>query len=180
MPPKPESSLKLEFHPVTPERWDDLEHLFGKRGACGGCWCMWWKLKRSEFEKWKGEGNRKALKQLMDSGEAPGLLAYLDGEPVGWCAVAPREAYPVLDRSRILKRVDDEAVWSIVCFFVARNFRRKQVTTELLKAAVQYGKDHGARIVEVFTGTASAFLKAGLVEVVRRSETRPIMRYVFR
>ncbi len=192
MSSKPKSSPNLEFHPLSPQRWGDLEKLFGDRGACGGCWCMWWKLRRSEFEKQKGEGNRRALKELIDSGEVPGLLAYVDGEPVAWCAVAPREAYPVLGRSRILKPVDDQPVWSIVCFFVARNFRRKQVTTELLGAAVDYARKNGAKIVEgypveprksaapdvfLYTGIASAFSKAGFVEVARRSETRPIMRY---
>jgi len=89
---------------------------------------MWWKLKRSDFMKQKGEENRKALKKLTDSGEIPGIPAYVGAEPVGWCAVAPREAYPALERSRVLKRVDDKPVWSIVCFYVAKQFRRKGLT----------------------------------------------------
>src|SRR5215510_8178511 len=99
---------KLEFQPLTPERWGDFEQLFGPRGATGGCWCMWWRLKRSEFERQKGEGNRQAFKQIVDAGAAPGILAYAGGQAVGWCAIAPREAYPVLENSRNLKRVDDE------------------------------------------------------------------------
>ncbi|MEM3726025.1 MAG: hypothetical protein QXK98_04075 [Candidatus Bathyarchaeia archaeon] len=102
--------MSLEFHPLTTARWADLEKLFGKNGACGGCWCMWWKLKRSDFLRQRGEGNRRALKSIVDSGVVPGILAYADGEPVGWCAVAPREAYPTLERSRVLKRVDDKQV----------------------------------------------------------------------
>ncbi len=189
---KTASLLALEFHPLTPERWKDLEALFGEQGACGGCWCMWWRLKRSQFWKQTGEGNKKALKGIVDSGETPGLLAYAKGQPIAWCSVAPREAYPVLNRSRVLKRIDDQPVWSVVCFFVAKPFRRKGVTVKLLKAAVEYAKEHGARIVEgypvepkktrmpdgsAFTGLASAFRKTGFVEVLRRSETRPIMRY---
>jgi GNAT superfamily N-acetyltransferase len=186
-----ESLQDLEFHPVTAERWHDLETLFGERGACGGCWCMWWRLKRSEFERQKGRANREALRAIVASGEIPGILAYAGGEPIGWCAVAPRETYPTLERSRNLKRVDDQPVWSVVCFFVARPFRRKGVTVGLLQAAVEYAAQNGAKIVEgypaepkkdtpdvfVYTGLASAFRKAGFVEVLRRSETRPIMRY---
>jgi len=182
----------LEFHPLTPERWKDLEALFGQRGACGGCWCMWWRLKRSQFEKQKGQENKKTFKKIVDSGEIPGLLAFANGQPIAWCSVAPRETYPVLERSRILKRIDDKAVWSVVCFFVAKPFRHKGVTLKLLKAAVKYAKECNARIIEgypvepkktsmpdvfAFTGLAATFHKAGFVEVLRRSETRPIMRY---
>lgn len=182
----------LDFYPLTPERWDDLVALFGPRGACGGCWCLWWRLKHSQFEKQKGEENKRALKRIVDSGEVPGLLAYADGHPVGWCSVAPREAFPRLGRSRILKRVDDRPVWSAVCFFVDKQFRRKGVAVRLLEAAVEHAKKHGAKTVEgypveprkastpdafAFTGLASAFRKAGFVEVLRRSDTRPIMRY---
>jgi len=124
MSSKTASLPALEFHPVTPDRWKDLEALFGKRGACGGCWCMWWRMKRSEFEKKKGEGNKRALKKIIDSGEIPSLLAYANGRPIGWCSIAPRETYPVLERSRTLKRVDDQPVWSVVCFFVAKPFGR--------------------------------------------------------
>jgi len=153
---------------------------------------MWWRLSRSQFNKEKGIRNKKALKKIVDSGEIPGILAYADGEPIGWCSVAPRETFPVLERSRILKRIDEKPVWSVVCFFVAKQFRQKGVTIELLKAAIEYAKKHRARIVEGYpiepkktkmpdvfanTGLASAFRKAGFVEVLRRSETRPIMRY---
>jgi GNAT superfamily N-acetyltransferase len=184
-----------EFYPLTAERWTDFEKLFGKRGACGGCWCMWWRLKRSEFERQKGEGNREAIKRIVDSGKVPGILAYVSNQAVAWCSVAPREAYPTLERSRTLKRVDDKPVWSIVCFFVARPFRGKGITLKLLRAAIEYVDKHGGKIVEgypvepkrgrmpdafAFTGLASAFRKAGFVEVARRSETRPIMRYVIK
>jgi GNAT superfamily N-acetyltransferase len=184
---------ELSFHPLTPDRWLDLVTLFGPRGACGGCWCMWWRIKRSEFDLQKGEGNRQALQAIVVSGELAGILAYEGERPVGWCSVAPREAFPVLERSRILKRVDDQPVWSVVCFFVAKNYRRQGLTVRLLEAAVDYARQKGASIVEgypedprsgsapdpfVFTGLASAFRQAGFSEVLRRSETRPIMRYI--
>ncbi len=191
MPAETEGSISLECHPVTRERWGDLESLFGERGACAGCWCMWWRLKRSQWNAQRGEGNRLALKQIVDSGEVPGILAYLDGAPAGWCSVAPREAFSALERSRTLKRVDQEPVWSIVCFFVAKPYRRRGLSVALLKAAVEYVHTQGGRTVEgypgrpakttpdpwVYMGLASAFLKAGFVEVARPSTTRSIVRY---
>jgi hypothetical protein len=118
----------LEFHPLTRERWSDFEELFGPRGACGGCWCMWWRLKRSKFEVQKGEANRRAMKAIVESGEVPGLLAYVQGKAVAWCSVAPRGHYSALQRSRILKPVDETPVWSVVCFFVIRGYRRKGIS----------------------------------------------------
>ena len=153
---------------------------------------MWWRLKRFEFAKRTGRKNKIAMKRIVESGEVPGLLAYADGNPVGWCSVAPRERFPVLDRSRTLKRVDDQPVWSVVCFFVAKPFRSKGLMSSLLRAAVGYARDHGARIIEGypvepkgrrlasfegFTGVVSAFKRLGFVEVLRRSPGRPIMRY---
>jgi len=187
-------TLNLEFHPLTRGRWVDVEQLFGQRGACGSCWCMWWRLARSDFMLQRGEMNRKAFKDLVDSGKVPGILAYAEGQPIGWCAVAPRETFPRLERSRILSRVDNKPVWSVVCFFVAKAFRRKGISVRLLTAAVDHVRKKGGKIVEgypvepkkdwaspdpfVYTGLFSAFRKAGFVEVARRSRTRPIMRYV--
>lgn len=189
------AEISLDVRPLTPDRWPDLEALFGPRGAYGGCWCMWFRLTRREFQERQGEGNREALRSIVGSGEVPGLLAYADGRPVGWCSVEPREAFPSLDRSRILKRVDGRPVWSIVCFYVARGYRRRGVMAALIRAAVRHAADRGAEIVEgypveprkdrmpdsyAYTGLAEAFRRAGFTEVVRRSETRPIMRYVVR
>jgi hypothetical protein len=100
----------LEILPATPKRWADLERLFGPRGACAGCWCMWWRLPAAEFRRGKGVGNRRALKRLVDSGDAPGLIAYSGDEPIGWIALAPREAYPRLQKARSLKPLDDTPV----------------------------------------------------------------------
>jgi GNAT superfamily N-acetyltransferase len=186
---------KLVFYPVTLDRWKDLEVLFGERGACGGCWCMWWRFKKSEFERGKGAKNKSALKKIVKSGDAPGILAYADGKPVAWCSVGPREAFPRLENSRVLKRIDDKPVWSVVCFFVAKSFRDKGASVAVLKAAVDYAKKKGAKIVEgypidsrgkrwpgafVYTALPSTFLKAGFKEAHRTSPTRPIMRYFIR
>ncbi len=182
---------RLEFRPLTSELWPDLESLFGERGACAGCWCMWWRLERSQWKMQRGELNRKAMKGIVDSGEVPGLLAYADGKPVGWCSVAPREAFPALERSRSLRPIDDQPVWSVVCFFVAKPFRRRGITVKLLEQVVEYVRSRGGKVVEgypdrppksgadawFYMGLASAFLKAGFVEVARPSKTRSIMRY---
>jgi GNAT superfamily N-acetyltransferase len=176
---------------VTADRWDDLAALFGERGACGGCWCMVWRLPRAQYDGGKGTRNRDALRRLVRGDGRPGVLAYEGKRPIGWCAVAPRADYPALDRSRVLKPVDDLPVWSISCLFVEKGSRRRGVSVRLLRAAAAFAASRGARIVEgypvepragaqpdpfVWTGLASAFLRAGFREVARRSETRPIMR----
>jgi GNAT superfamily N-acetyltransferase len=191
MPAKRRRVPTLDVRPLTPELWPDFERLFGERGACAGCWCMWWRLTRSEFDKRKGEKNRRSMKKLVESGEVPGLLAYSGDDPVAWCSVAPREDFKSLARSRILAPVDDSPVWSVVCFFVRKDFRNRGVTRALLSAAVEYVRGRGGTIVEgypveprngvtapvfVFTGIASAFRRAGFREVARRSPTRPVMR----
>jgi GNAT superfamily N-acetyltransferase len=191
---KPKKPVGVEVHPVTPERWPDLEKLFGPRGACAGCWCMYWKLPKAEYDKNRGEANKKALKKQVAAGEVPGLLAYADGQPVGWCAVAPRSAYPRLEHARTLKPIDDQPVWSVTCFFVARPFRGKGITVALLKAAIRHVAKSGGRIVEgypvkpqqryaetfAFVGVAAAFRKAGFTEAARPSPSRRIMRYVIK
>ena len=184
--------LDLSFHPLTQKLWRDFELLFGRNGACGGCWCMYWKLRGKAFSENAGDTARQMQKAIVDSKTIPGLLAYSEGYPIGWIAVEPRSAYPKLAHSRILKLVDEQEVWSITCFFVEKKHRRKGITVELLKAAVEHVKKRGGKIVEgypvdaskdqadtfIYTGTASAFKKAGFVEVARNSPSRPIFRYV--
>jgi RimJ/RimL family protein N-acetyltransferase len=185
--------MEVQFKPLTVERWPDLETLFGPRGATGGCWCMYWRLKRSVFEQQKGAGNKEAFRHIVEQNEPPGILAYMANQPVGWCAVGPRESYPVLAGSRNLKRVDEQPVWSIVCFFMAKAYRGRGLTVEMIRAAVAFAGERAAKIVEAYpiepkaeqmpavfawAGFASAFRQAGFVEVLRRAETRPIFRYV--
>jgi len=183
------------IRPATPTRWKDIVALFGERGACGGCWCMAWRLPRKEWVAGKGAGNRRALQRIVRAGERPGVIAYHDGVPVGWCAVAPRTAYTSLSRSRVLAPVDDEPAWSISCLFVLKTFRRRGLSARLLRAAADLAASRGARVVEgypveptmertpdpfLWTGVPSAFLRAGFTEVARRSRTRPIMRRAVR
>ena len=182
---------KVVCHPLTPDRWRDFETLFGERGACGGCWCADRRRPRSEFVRDKGAGNRRFMLKVVKAGEPPGILGYLGGEPVGWCAVAPRNDYQILARLRILQPVDATPVWSISCLFVRKDQRKKGLSVQLLLAAVEHVKSRGGTVVEgypvepksssmpapfVWVGLASAFRTAGFREVARRSDTRPIMR----
>ena len=184
-------NISLSFKPIKRDLWSDLEELFGPNGACGGCWCMFWKLRGKAYEESRGMENRQMHKTMVTAGTITGLLAYLHGEVVGWVAVEPRAAYEKLAYSRSLRPVDAQEVWSITCFFVAKKFRHKGIAVELIKAAVEHVRHHGGGIVEgypvdakenspapfVFTGTASAFRKAGFKEVARNTPARPIFRY---
>jgi GNAT superfamily N-acetyltransferase len=182
---------KFTFHAATPECWPDVETLFGERGACGGCWCMAWRLSRAEFVRGKGADNRRALRTIIENEQRPGVLAYFGNDPMGWCAIAPRDEYVALKRSRVLAPVDEKLVWSISCLFVAKPFRRQGLSVRLIKEAVKFARSQGARIVEAYpvvpytekmpdafawTGLLAAYLKAGFREVLRRSDSRPILR----
>ena len=192
-----EATSEAHVVPATPERWPEVEELFGPRGAVGGCWCMYWRLPRKEYEVGKGDANRQALHTLVAGGggqhrSPPGLLAYLEGRVVGWVAVAPRADYPRLENSRNLARVDDTPVWSLSCLFVDKAHRRRGVSMALIRGAIDFVSARGGSVLEaypvdpengnahdasVWTGVAAAFASAGFVEVERRAPTRPIMRY---
>lgn len=180
------------WKPLTPETWNDFETLFGPRGACGGCWCMSWRLPRAEFKANAGEGNRAAMRALVDAGQQPGVLLYEGGRAVAWCAVAPREQYVRLGASKVWAPVDEEKVWSVTCFFIDKKVRGKQLSVAVLEAAVEFARSRGARIVEgypqelkeklppafVWMGVLPTFIHAGFHEVARRSEKKPIMRSI--
>jgi len=188
---------KFNIFPATADRWPDLEALFGEHGAYGNCWCTFWRIKRSEFGKLKSEEKKALLKEWTTLPIAPGVLAYDGGQAVGWCAIQPRETLLPLAKSRILKPVDDQPVWSIVCYFVAKTARRQGVMQALLRGAIEYARQNGATIVEGypldmqsapldgkkltgysgFMGIASVYRELGFVEVGRASETQMIMRY---
>jgi len=185
-------NLDLSFHPLELNRWSDFERLFGSRGACGGCWCMSWRLPRSVFERQKGSGNKRAMKNLVKRNEQIGIIAYAGGVPIGWCAIAPREQYVKLENSRVLKRIDDRPVWSITCFFITKEFRRQGISVALLKGVISYCKRKKVRVIEAYpiipyakdmpaafawTGILSSFKKAGFTMAKRWSKARPIVRY---
>ncbi len=177
----------LEFHPLTPDRWPDLVALFDHHGNPGYCWCMTWRLTSVQYKQLDSTGRRDALESLVNAGTPTGILAYEEGEPIGWCSIAPRETYPRLEKSKVLKRLDDAPVWSVACFFVKRSKRGQGVSLQLLNAAVTYARSQGARIVEGypvepdqsyrFMGAPSIFTQAGFHEAALASNGRRIMRY---
>ena len=183
----------MEVHPVTPDRWEDLVRLFGPNGACAGCWCMWFRQTQREHRSRGNDGNRRAMKRIVAEGRVPGLLAYVDGRPAGWCSLAPREEFGRILRSPTLKPVDRTPVWSVVCFYVSPGDRGMGITSTLLKAAVDHAAANGAVVVEAYphdpavtpvsdddayVGTVSMFRRAGFEEVARRARGRPIVRKV--
>ena len=174
--------MKLSFHPLTPERWKDLEDLFGPRGAVAGCWCMWWRRSSSEFRASSGDGNKRAFRKIVEKGPAPGILAYDGDVAVGWCAVRPREEYPRFETSRTLTPLDDKPVWSVTCFFIRKGYRRKGLSVKLLVAARKHVRAAGGKVIEgypnvpgatsspdafAWTGLLPAFEKAGFEECAR-------------
>ena len=179
----------FSVHPLTPDRWPDLVDLFERRGPRGGhrnapaygCWCMWWRDRTIEH----GGPKKRALEELVRAGREPGLVAYEDGEPVGWVSVAPREQYPALLQSpQYRPRDHDEHVWSIVCFAVDRYARGRGVTGALLEAAVVHACRRGATSVEAYAhntkrddymGWRELYLAHGF-EVVRVANKRAIVR----
>jgi GNAT superfamily N-acetyltransferase len=184
--------MRLAFHPLIPKRWPDFVRLFGEGGVGGGCWCMGWRLPRAQYLRQKGEPNKRAMQKLVRAGPPPGVLAYDGDEPVGWCAVAPREQYVALGRSASRRPIDGDGVWSITCVYVARSHRRRHVSSQLIAAAVAFARSKGAKIVEgypvppkpgvastnyAYAGFESAFAAAGFIEIARRRSTRPIVRY---
>lgn len=185
------SPIVFTWQPVTADRWDDFEQVFGVKGAMAGCWCMWWRLTRKEFDALGGSGRREAMRQIILSGRVPGILAYAGGVPAGWCSIAPREEFSSLERSRVLARVDDQPVWSLVCFYIRNAFRRKGLMNFLVQSALEHARRNGARIVEAYPtcregrlppvttyqGLLAAFSRQGFIEVARRSDAHAVMRY---
>jgi len=186
----------LVVRPATPSRWSDVETVFNGRGCsiARGCWCMYYRVSGSPAPLPSGTtraaANRAALKSLVDAGTPPGLVGYEGASPVGWVSLGPREAFAKLRRSPVMKAVDDQPVWSIVCFVVPSEHRRRGVAGALLKGAIDYARGRGATHLEAYPvdraepsrddsiwfGTRSMYDRAGFVEVARRRPHRPVMR----
>lgn len=136
--------MNLSIVPLTGQFWPALKNLFGPRGACGGCWCMYWRIGLAYRHRPAG-ANRAAFHQIVKEGPPPGLLAFDGDLPVGWCQLTPRDALPWLDRPWRLRRLDDSPVWSISCLYVRKGHRRRGITSELIAAAVKAAKRAGPR-----------------------------------
>jgi GNAT superfamily N-acetyltransferase len=192
-------SAPLEIRPLTPERWPDLEKLFNAPGGSQvrGCWCMFYRRSgRTEVPAGasRSEHAKCSLKALVDAGTVPGLIGYRDGEPVGWLSLGPREDYARLERSPVMKRVDVRPVWSVVCFYTAKQMRGQHVAEAMLAGAIDYARSCGARLIEAYPvdrkqrsaddsmwfGGKAMYDRAGFVEIARRKPTRPVMRKALR
>ncbi|MEU8222360.1 GNAT family N-acetyltransferase [Kribbella sp. NPDC048915] len=152
MPVDSEASPAVEIRVVTPERWDDLVQLFERKGPRGGipipghCWCMAWR-----DEQGPRGPRRAAMKDIVECGERPGLLAYLDGRPVGWVAVAPREDHSRLERSRKYGPLPgDRNVFAVTCFYVEPKLRGTGIAGVLLDAAIDHARASGATALDAF------------------------------
>jgi GNAT superfamily N-acetyltransferase len=182
------ASSDFEFHPLSPERWPDLVKLFEHHGNPGYCWCMTWRAISAEYKQLDAAGRKRALHSRVEAHTPIGILAYREGETVGWCSIAPRETYARLEHSTTLQRLDDQPVWSVVCFFVSRNLRGQGLALQLLRAAVAHAAAQGAQIIEgypvepgqsyQFMGSPSIFKAAGFVAVARAANDRLIVRLI--
>lgn len=179
----------FEFHPVTPARLPDLARFSERHGKFRYCSCMRWRLTSADFKRSTKEDRVAALDGLVRQSIPVGVLAYQDGEPVGWCSVAPRETYAALERYRALPRLDDMPVWSVACFFVDSSIRRSGLTLGLLRAAVEYAISQGATIIEgypvepgprlyTYMGSPATFLRAGFRDVTPPGQARMVVRYI--
>lgn len=183
----------LRFEPLTKSNWNKFTELFGSKGACGNCWCMFFRLSKTDFEEGKiNDGNKNAMKQLVWDGQPVGLLGFYEDVPVAWCAFAPRPHFPKLQRSRVHRPIDDQPVWSVPCTFIAKEFRRRGVSVALLKGLVKYARAAGIKIVEAYPaiptqerlpdafawiGLYKSFERAGFDIVDQTSKNRPMVRY---
>ena len=186
----------VEIRPLTPDLWDDFAELFGSQGACMGCWCSYWRLPRKDFDRLRGDAAKVLMRERVEAGPPPGLLAYRDGKAVGWLQSGPRADTPQWNTPRRLSaptsdaQAEDPAVWGATCFFVRAGQRRQGVTTALLAAAIDRARAAGARVLEacpvdsatrkdvstMYVGSAGTFRRAGFKVVERRKDDRPLMR----
>jgi len=184
---------QITFEPLTKLNWNNFVQLFGSNGACGNCWCMYYRLRKAEYIEGKcADGNKDAMKEIVWEGKPAGILGLYEGQAIAWCAFAPREDFMKLENSRVHKRIDNEAVWSIPCFFIHKHFRKHGISVALLKGVIQYAKENGIKIIEayptiptkeklpdsfVWIGLYKVFERAGFKIVDRTSKNRPMVRF---
>ncbi|MCX6288126.1 MAG: GNAT family N-acetyltransferase [Bacteroidetes bacterium] len=184
---------ELNFEPLTSKNWGQFEQLFGPRGACGHCWCMYYRLSKSEFQEGKFEdGNKLAMKEIVWSNRPAGILALYEGQAIAWCAFAPRIEYLKLSKSRVHRPIDDKEVWSIPCMFIHKDFRKYGISVALLKGVIAYARKSRIKIIEAYPtipttdrlpdsfawiGLYKSFERAGFKIADRTSVNRPMVRY---
>ncbi|MBW3667450.1 MAG: GNAT family N-acetyltransferase [Actinobacteria bacterium] len=177
----------LVCRPLTPSRFPHLDRVMGEKVVTRKCFCMHWRRPDGGYRD--ARDNRGRFAERVGEGRPPGLVGYVGDEPVGWVQVGPREEFPTIYRSRLLRPLDDVEAWAINCFVVRSEFRRRRVAQGLLDAASVFAAEQGAAIIEgypvdgerssvvdYFTGTLGMFSRRGFAETERRNETRPIVR----
>ena len=187
------TTRSFRVRPLTTNDWPVIEQLFGDNGACGGCWCMWWRVPQGgkTWEEAKGKKNRDAFRRLVKAGKVHAVLAFAGEEPVGWCCFGPRSTFPRIERVRALQRETLDTTWSVVCFYIPAKWRGKGVATQLVKAATERAIAFGAKEIEGFpvvpkkspekvpaafawTGVPALFEAAGYEQLDRPEASRPI------
>jgi GNAT superfamily N-acetyltransferase len=182
----------FSIEPLTKNNWNKFTELFGTKGACGNCWCMYYRLPKKDFvDGKKNDGNKSEMKKIVWDSKPTGIIGFYKGQPIAWCAFAPREVYLKVENSRVHKRIDYKAVWSIPCFFIQKDFRRKGFSVAMLKAIIQYAKENNIGIIEAYpaiptkevlpdsfawTGLFKSFERAGFKIVDHTSKNRPMVR----
>lgn len=180
----------LFIKPLTLSNWDDFEDLFGSRGACGGCWCMSFRLNKKEFEIGKKDNvNKGRMRSLVESGRPAGIIGYLGRIPVSWMAFAPREDFRRFESSRVLKPLDDKPVWSLPCFFIRKEYRKRGLAQVFLEKLPEYAVSSGVEIIEAYpvipkSDIPDPFIWNGILKIFERagytvaggSASRPVVR----
>jgi predicted GNAT family acetyltransferase len=184
--------------PLTPDLWPAFEKLFGKSGACSGCWCIHWRVPRADYVAMRGEQAKAFFRRRVKKGPPPGVLAFIGDEAVGWLQIGPRADTPEWNSTRRatapLQAADaeDESIWGATCFFIKSSARGQGVMDALVKGGLAFARANGARIVEAcpidgkinnvdaYVGLMSVFERARFKEVARRKDNRPLMRRALR
>ncbi len=185
-----------EIAPLTPDQWDAFAELFGVQGACYGCWCTYFRLAPKDRQKNDRNANKAWMKQRIKAGPPPGILAFEEGQAIGWLQVGPRADIPQFNSARRVSAplddapADDTSVWAMSCFFVAKAARRRGLSGHLINGGLDFARQNGARVVEacpmdrsksplsLFVGSSHVFEQAGFQQVALRKEGRPLMRKV--
>jgi len=186
-------NTSYDYLPLTSATWSDFESVMGPcQGGDGGCCCTWWRLPRRAWQQLGRDGRKQVFKQVVDAGNPVGVIALQNGEPYGWCAIAPAQDYPVIARSPVVRPSLLPGDWYVSCFFVKAGYRRRGTMRTLLGHAIDFAKVHGAVAIEacprdavagsgagdLFVGKTSVFLACGFQEIHRHRHDRPLLRLV--
>jgi GNAT superfamily N-acetyltransferase len=191
--PGKEFIADIKVEPLTKNNWGSFVQLFGEKGACGNCWCMFYRLSKTDYLEGKiNDGNKNAMKALVWAGKPCGIIGFYEEIPIAWCAFAPREDFIKMEKSRVHKRIDSLPVWSIPCTFIDKKFRKLGVSVTLLKGVVEYARKNGIKVIEAYPtiptqdrlpdsfawiGLYKSFERAGFEIVDNSSKHRPMVRY---